>query len=118
MKRSRLTKKQHFIVPDYKRIFKDIILFNYPEKEEECKNMLNKEELSTLDIIYLNQKIFGNENKNTQKLNQSLRSYNKKDIIEILEYQKKNKLNNSELASHFKMSRNTISKWKTLHFMI
>lgn len=116
MESSRFIKnRQPFVTPDYKKIFRDIIRFNYPEKEEECKNTLNKKELSTFDIIHLNQKIFGVENEKTQKFNQALRSYNQRDILEILEYQKKNKLNNSELATHLKMSRNTITKWKKIY---
>lgn len=103
---------QESISPDYKRIFNDMIQMKYPEKKEECKNILNKEELSSLDILHLNEKIFGAEDKETQLFNQSHRSYNKDTIIEILKHQKKNNLNNSELARDLKMSRNTITKWK------
>ncbi|WP_300690736.1 helix-turn-helix domain-containing protein [Chryseobacterium sp.] len=105
-------KKCKIEVPNYKRIFEDIIKMKYPYKEKECRNTLNKEELSSLDIINLNQKIFGFESPKTQKFNQAHRSYNKEDMIAILEYQRKNKLNNSQLAIHFKMSRNTIAKWR------
>jgi DNA-binding transcriptional regulator YiaG len=100
--------------PDYKRIFTDIIKIKYPHKEEECKSLLNKSELLSLDIITLNQKIFGVEGKETDEFNQSHRSYSKQSILEILEYQKKNRLNNSQLALHFKISRNTIKKWNKL----
>lgn len=100
--------------PDYKRIFKDMIEMKYPEKEEICKNILSKKELSSLDILSLNRKIFGNEDKETEQFNQSHRSYDKETILEILHHQKKNKLNNSELARDLKMSRNTIAKWKKL----
>ena len=40
------------------------------------------------------------------------RAYNKLTIMEILEYQKKNNINNTELSRYFKLSRNTIAKWK------
>ncbi|SHK90982.1 transposase [Chryseobacterium polytrichastri] len=105
-------KNQELTAPDYKRIFNDMIQMKYPEKREVCKNILNKKELSSLDILHLNEKIFGTEDKETQLFNQSHRSYDKETIIEILKHQKKNKLNNSELARDLKMSRNTITKWK------
>lgn len=100
--------------PNYKRIFQDIIKVKYPHKEEKCKNILEKKELAAMDIIKINQMIFGIKDKESFEFDQSHRSYDTKAIIEILEYQKKNKLNNSELALHFKMSRNTIAKWKKL----
>lgn len=105
-------KQQQSTSPDYKRIFNDMIQMKYPEKEEECKSILNKKELSSLDILHLNKKIFGMGEKETQLFNQSHRSYNKETALEILEYQKKNNLNNSEVARDLKMSRNTITKWK------
>jgi hypothetical protein len=36
----------------------------------------------------------------------------------MLDYQKKNKLTNSQLAKHFKLSRNTVTKWKRLFVSI
>ncbi|ANF49118.1 transposase [Chryseobacterium glaciei] len=99
---------------NYKRIFTDIITKKFPEKITECRSILDKKALSVLDVIELNRKIFGNSDKSTQIFNQKERSYNESAILKILDYQKKNKLNNSQLALHFKMSRNTISKWKKI----
>lgn len=48
------------------------------------------------------------------KVNKSHRAYSKEAIYKILEYQKKNCLNNTQLAKHFKLSRNTVTKWKIL----
>ena len=45
---------------------------------------------------------------------QKFKSYDRQTIFEILDYQKKYKLNNSQLARHFKLSRNTITKWKRI----
>lgn len=98
--------------PDYNRIYNDLIDNKYPEKKMEFKSMLEKKILSTLDIIKLNQRIFGKEEYSI--LNQKHRSYDKKAILEILDYQKKNNLNNKQLALKFNMSRNTIGKWKKL----
>lgn len=99
---------------DYKRIFRDIIEIKHPEKREECQGILSKKELSTMDIIKLNQRIFDVKTKENYSFNQRHRSYSKGSILEILDYQKKNKLNNSELSLHFNLSRNTIAKWKRI----
>ncbi|WP_419867928.1 helix-turn-helix domain-containing protein [Chryseobacterium sp. CT-SW4] len=96
--------------PNYKKIYTDIINKKYPEKLTTCKTLLLKNKLSFLDVIKLNQKIFGNNE--TLSGNQRHRSYDVKTIFEILDYQKKHNLNNSQLAIHFKLSRNTVAKWK------
>ena len=98
---------------NYKQIFNDILDTKFPYKKDDCLHLLNKEELSAIDIIRINKKIFGQNNEN-EILNQKHRSYSKSDILKILDYQKKHKLNNSQLANHFKISRNTITKWKKL----
>lgn len=100
--------------PDYKRIFKDILKMKYPEKKEECNDLLSKKELSMLDIIKLNQTIFKLRDKENFTFNQKHRSYNKKTILEILDYQKKHHLNNSQTAIHFNLSRNTLTKWQKM----
>ncbi|MBN9313459.1 MAG: transposase [Chryseobacterium sp. 39-10] len=101
------------IRPDYKKIYTDILNKKIPEKKEECKHFLKKANLSSVDIIELNNKLFG-INKETEKFDQRHRSYSKSDILRILDYQKKNKLNNSQLANHFRLSRNTVTKWNKL----
>lgn len=98
-------------IPNYSRIYSDIINFKYPDRKHDCKTILNKQKLSVFDILELNRKIFGNHNKES---NQKYRSYNKSTILEILSYQKRNRLNNSQLALHFKLSRNTVAKWKKI----
>jgi hypothetical protein len=100
--------------PDYKKIFRDIIKIKYPEKQIECQNILSKKELSAMDVINLNQKIFEIKTNESYTFNQRHRSYNKKSILEILEYQKKNNMNNSEVALHFNLSRNSLTKWKRM----
>lgn len=100
--------------PNYKSIYTDIIIKKFPEKKEIGNFILKKEELSILDIIKINELIYETTDKDTVHFNQSLRSYNKSFVFDILEYQKKNKLNNSQLARHFKLSRNTVTKWKKL----
>ena len=97
--------------PNYKQIFKDILDRKYPEKRNACENILNKTTLSIVDVIEINAKIFG---KGIINNSQKFRSYKKSDILNILDYQKENGLNNSQLANHFRLSRNTVAKWKKL----
>ncbi|WPO89285.1 helix-turn-helix domain-containing protein [Chryseobacterium sp. HR92] len=103
-------KEQKINQPYYKKIYTDIINNKFPEKTDTCENILSKNKLDVLDIILLNKLIFGHQE--ICSGNQRLRSYDEKTIVKMLEYQKKNKLNNSQLALHFKLSRNTITKWK------
>jgi len=100
------------ITPDYKRIYKDILEKKYPDKKQLCKNLLDKKKLTSLDIIELNKKIFGIVDQSSEMFNRRHRCYTQSDILKILDYQKKNNINNSQLAKHFKLSRNTIAKWK------
>lgn len=102
-------KQQINNVPNYRKIFRDIIDMKYPNKEKECKNILKKEVLTTFDILVLNEKIFG---ATYTKINQMHKSYTKRDIIKILDYQKKNCLNNTQTANQFQLSRNTLARWK------
>lgn len=99
--------------PDYKQIFWDILNLKYPERKEELTPILEKQNLSAVDVLEINQKIFGSHRKN-QLVNQRYRAYNKSDILQILDYQKKHRLNNSQLAKRLGLSRNTITKWKKM----
>ncbi|KFE97577.1 hypothetical protein [Chryseobacterium luteum] len=104
--------------PDYKRIYSDIISTKCPDEKEEFQDLLNKSNLTVFDIIELNRKIFGlNTDKSTETFNQKHRSYGKSDILKMLDYQKAYKLNNSQLAKHFNLSRNSVTKWKKMFIM-
>lgn len=98
--------------PDYKRIYTDLLSRKYPDKKQDCEPVLSKSELESLDVIRLNKFIFSHETGDLLKKNQSFRSYDKQTVLKILEYQKKNRLNNTQLANHFKLSRNTVARWK------
>ncbi|MGV0925536.1 helix-turn-helix domain-containing protein [Empedobacter tilapiae] len=100
--------------PNYKIIYFDIINQKHPEKLDQCIDILNKKKLNSIDIIELNKRIFPKQDTETEKFNQKQRSYSKNDIIYILQFQKKYHLNNSQIASKFKLSRNTIAKWKKM----
>ncbi|WP_294214681.1 helix-turn-helix domain-containing protein [uncultured Chryseobacterium sp.] len=98
--------------PDYRKIYRDMITIKYPDKEPVCQSILNKKKFTTLDIIRLNNLITGTATKTSLATNQKLRAYDRATIMQILEYQKKNRLNNTQLAQHFKLSRNSVAKWK------
>ncbi|WP_307453678.1 MULTISPECIES: helix-turn-helix domain-containing protein [Chryseobacterium] len=91
-----------------------MITIKHPDKLEACSDILQKSKLNTFDVINLQKKIFGSENASIGQFNQRHKSYDKSTIIKILDYQRKNSLNNSELAIHFRLSRNTVAKWKKL----
>lgn len=98
---------------NYRQIFIDILDSRFPEKKQNCLPLLQKQNLSVIDILNIHKKIFG-ISKETESFNQRHRAYSKSDIFKILDYQKKHRLNNSQLAKHFKISRNTIAKWRKM----
>ena len=110
-----MDRKIQSIGPDYKRIYSDILNKKFPDKICNCKKLMEKKSLSVLDILELNEKIFGASDKETEIFNQKHRAYKEDSIREILNYQIKNKYNNTELARHFKLSRNTVAKWKLIY---
>lgn len=107
-----MDKQIQSLAPDYKKIYVDIILSKFPDKMSHCKRILDKHNLSGLDVITLNSIIFGCTDKATEIFNQKHRSYKKCDILRILDYQKQHNLNNTQLSRHFKLSKNTITSWK------
>lgn len=84
----------------------------YLNKKEQCEIILKKSNLTTLDIIMLNNIISSSDDSMSFVANQKHKSYDMHTIKEILEYQKRNKISNRQTAIEFKMSRNTIAKWK------
>ena len=98
---------------NYQQIFRDILDTKCPEKKKVCILLLQKVNLSAMDIVKINTEIFGISREN-ENFNQKHRSYNKLDILKILDYQKKHRLNNSQLANHFGLSRNSVTKWKKM----
>lgn len=99
--------------PDYNKIYTDIVSLKFPEKKQKCEHLLNKKDLSVMEILMLNKIIF-NTDKSSEETNQKLRSYQESDILQILDYQKEQKCNNTQLANHFRISKNTVTKWKRL----
>ncbi len=94
--------------PNYKIIFEDILNDLYPEKKDLCAKILSKENLNIFDILNLNKLIFGNSLNNR---NNKFKTYTEEEILYILKFKKDNKLKNIEIAEHFNLSKNTITKW-------
>ncbi|MDH6252964.1 DNA-binding transcriptional regulator YiaG [Chryseobacterium sp. H1D6B] len=101
-----------FKKPNYKKIYEDILTLKFPGKKKYCQSILSKAELSVNDVIHINDIIFQKSDRTKASQNQKHRSYDMSYILEILDYQKKHQLNNSQLAAHFGLSRNTVTKWK------
>lgn len=101
------------ITPNYKQIYFDLVMEKFPTKLKFVKKILEKESFSSLDIIRVNKIIF-DTSYNIDHENHKHRAYEKSDIIYMLNYQKEHKLSNSTVAKHFKVSRNSISKWKKM----
>lgn len=93
--------------PDYVKIFSDIISKKFPPKFSACQYLLEKEKLSSLDVVALTRILFPD-----CEINNKHKSYDDESIAQILEYQRKTKMTNQETASVFKLSRNTLAAWK------
>ena len=107
--------KQESMIPNYKNIYLDIISKKFPSKTDTYEKILSKKILSNYDVIVLNKELFPNAKNQTE--NQKLKSYTKETILKILDYQKAKKLNVTELARHFSISRNTIAKWRKIYIV-
>ena len=92
---------------NYKKIFRDIVEFKFPDKSELKALVLEKEIIDFYDVLVLNRLIFGDD----IKVNKH-KSYDISTITKVLNYQKDNNLNNVETAKKFNLSRNTVSAWK------
>ena len=112
-----MDKQVQKIRPNYKQIYLDILTDKFPEKLSVLEKFLKKKNFSSLDVIHINQLIFGNS-KGDMTESHKHRSYRKSDILQILKYQQENNLSNMKVAHHFKISRNTISKWKKEYKLI
>lgn len=101
-------------MPDFKLIYTDIINEKFPEK---INDPLIRNKLETLhtavDVLKFNILVFGESDYTILSKSQRLRSYDEASIREILDYQRKNKLTNTETGNHFRVSRNTIARWRS-----
>lgn len=101
--------------PLYRKLYADMIRDKYPECEALCKHYFKKQHWTALDVLEVNQLLFSKKkNKQGVSVDQKHRAYDEESIKQILLYQQKNGLNNSQIANKYGLSRNTISKWRRL----
>ncbi|AYM99082.1 helix-turn-helix domain-containing protein [Chryseobacterium sp. 3008163] len=98
---------------NYKVLYTDLINKKFPEKMRICQNILKKK-VSVLDAIKMNDLLFPQKLLEDEQFNQKHKSYMEDDIMKILEYQRINNLTNTQVALKYKLSRNTVAKWKRL----
>ena len=107
---------------DYKRLYLDYIDANdtlsNPVKKD-LKSIIEgqqNDDLSYRVLMQINTVI--RENVNTVRENmvgyKQYNAYDKEFIRYVLSYQKRNNLTNKDISLKFRMSRNTVAKWKRL----
>lgn len=96
--------------PNYQKIYQEIIQKNFPDKLHQTKKLLKKK-MDVLDIIKVSEIL----NTKNSAANQRHKSYDLDSILKILEIQKKNNYTNTVIAEKFKISRNTIAKWRKIY---
>jgi len=87
---------------------------DHPEKLENPKiqKLLNGLK-TTEEILNFNDLIF-EQSKESIRNNQQLKTYDKKTILKLLQYQKKHDFSTSYMSRQYKISRTTIAKWRKL----
>lgn len=87
---------------------------DHPEKLEDPKiqKLLNGLR-TTEEILNFNDLIF-EQSKESLKSNQQLKTYDKKTILKLLQYQKKHDFSTSYMSRQYKISRTTIAKWRKM----
>ncbi|SIQ85428.1 hypothetical protein SAMN05880574_1295 [Chryseobacterium sp. RU37D] len=98
--------------PNYKRIYLDMLQEKQPEKLKDPKiQSLLKNLKTTEDILNFNGLIF-KQSKESLRNNQKLKTYDKKTMLKLLQYQKKHGFSTSYMSTKYKISRTTFAKWK------
>jgi hypothetical protein len=103
--------------PNYTKIYKDLIAYRklYDRMTPAIADRINNIKTAK-DILDIENYLFGNmTGENEQNINQQLKSYDEESIREILNDQKKNNLNNTQLAIKHNLSRNTVTRWKKVY---
>ncbi|MBV8326340.1 helix-turn-helix domain-containing protein [Chryseobacterium sp.] len=96
--------------PNYKKIYQDMLKLEHPEKlkDPKIKELLGKLNTSD-DVLKFNERLF-----KQSKENQKLKTYDKKTMLKLLQYQKKHGHSTSYMSRKYKISRTTLAKWKTM----
>lgn len=97
--------------PDFGKIFQDMAQ-RKNLSDSKVKEISSQKEWNSLDVIKMNDALFGDASIKNIGFNQKRKAYDKNSVKEMLNYQKEYGLNNSEMMRLFKVSRNTIVKWQ------
>ena len=98
--------------PNYTKIYRDMLKERNPEKLEDPKvQRLIKNLKTTEDILKFNDLVF-ESSKESLRNNQKLKTYDKKTMLKLLQYQEKHGLSTIYMSKKYKISRTTIAKWK------
>ncbi|NML69070.1 helix-turn-helix domain-containing protein [Chryseobacterium sp. RP-3-3] len=97
--------------PNYRKIYEDLLMAKYPEKLYLLENLQDLS--SSISIINIDESL-SIKDLQTNIENQRSKAYDKESIQKILTFQKKEQLNNSQVAMRFNLSRNTVAKWKKI----
>lgn len=92
-----------------------MILKKFPHMITDCQILLDKNDFDLADVKKINKILFPNSKKDVLKFNQQHNAYDQNSILSILKYQKENKLNNTQVAMFFKLSRNSVARWRKLY---
>jgi hypothetical protein len=96
--------------PNYQKIYSDLLKCKGLEKEISIPP-LDK----SIDIIKFNNLISKTVGEKKSYITQQSKSYDEESIIVLLRYQKEYDLNNTQLANEYRLSRNTVAKWKKIY---
>ncbi|GEN74043.1 helix-turn-helix domain-containing protein [Chryseobacterium lathyri] len=96
--------------PNYQKIYQDLLKFKGLDKEITIPKLEK-----SIDIIRFNDLISKRQKEKRSEITQHAKSYDEESILMLLRYQKKNNLNNTQLANEFRLSRNSVSKWKKIY---
>ncbi|WP_419868654.1 helix-turn-helix domain-containing protein [Chryseobacterium sp. CT-SW4] len=98
--------------PNYTKIYEDLIRLECPEKLTEPTIKKQLQNLNTCeDILNFNEKIF-KQSKQSLKDNQKLKTYDRKTMLKLLQYQKQHGFSTNYMSKKYKISRTTLTKWR------
>lgn len=100
--------------PNYSKIYRDMLQSEHPEKLKDPKIQRQLKKLNTTeDVLKFNEKLF-QQSKENQENNQKLKTYDKKTILKLLQYQDKHGFSTSYMSKKYKISRTTFLNWRKL----
>jgi response regulator of citrate/malate metabolism len=100
--------------PNYTKIYEDMLKQDYPDKLKDPKILALLKKLNTTeDVLKFNDKLF-EQSRESQQNNQKLKTYDKKTMLKLLQYQKKHEFSTSYMSRKYKISRTTLAKWKKM----